>query len=138
MYTSSKSTAPRLLGFIVILLILIVGSFFLLHPILRAPQSTPLSVAEQFIGEIELDNLGEARAFMDSTFKNNPNSYLYMRNIQTYITPESVHLNVMNQTNDMAEVQFLNVQGGALILKQINGSWYIADPSEVPQQQQQQ
>lgn len=112
-------------------LILFFGSFFLLRPVMKT-NNTPLATTQRFIGFIELKEFDAAHQLMTPTFQSVSGWHGMLYSLYTSIDPSEAGYRVLSNKNGIAQVQFSNESGGYLYLKDVNGQWKVASPSEVP------
>lgn len=115
---------------IVALLVLFFGSFFLLRPELSYDRS-PVATTQRFVGFIELKEFNAAHKLMTPTFQSTPGWHGALYALYNSIDPSEAGYHLLSNKNGLAQVQFSNESGGYLYLKQVNGQWLIASPSEI-------
>lgn len=125
-----RTKVNHLTTLLVAVLVLFFGTFFLLRPVLRYDTS-PVATTQRFVGYIELKEFNAAQKLMTPTFQSTPGWHGMLYSLATSIDPSDATYHLLSQKNGIAQVQFLNQQGGYLYLKQVNGKWLIASPNEI-------
>ncbi|MFB5191069.1 hypothetical protein [Alicyclobacillus fastidiosus] len=126
-----KRQTSSFITLIVALLILIVGSYFLLRPVMKN-QDTPVAVTQRFVGYVELKQFDEAHNLMTPTFQNTAGWHGMLYSLYGSIDPAEAGYKLVAEKDGIAQVQFSNESGGYLYLKQVNGQWRVASPNELP------
>ncbi|GEO25863.1 hypothetical protein AAC03nite_16480 [Alicyclobacillus acidoterrestris] len=126
-----KRQTSSFITLVVVLIVLIVGSFFLLRPVMKN-QNSPIAVTQRFIGYVELKQFDDARELMTPSFQDVNGWHGILFSLYSSLDPAEAGYQVIKEQNGIAQVQFSNESGGYLFLKQVNGQWRVASPSEVP------
>lgn len=125
-----RTQVSHFIALVLILLVLLFGSFFLLRPVVRYDTS-PVATTQRFVGFIELKQFSAARKLMTPDFQSTPGWHGILYSLATSIDPSEAGYHLLSEKSGLAQVQFSNEQGGYLYLKQVNGQWLIASPKEI-------